>query len=100
MDRRRGRLGGMMRVVEKRYGRARAIPAGPYETRAVLGGAYPGKNPPLKYMLTHTVAAATDEPLCKRVRAESIADRFADDISAPPTCPICLRRDPRFSSQG
>jgi hypothetical protein len=48
-------------------------------------------------LLTHTVIAATDEPLCKRVRADSIVDTYgSDDVNAPSTCPVCLSRDPRF----
>lgn len=74
------------------------MPPGPYETRGVLAGAYAGKNPPLKYVLTHTVSG-DDEPLCKRVRAESMCDvaiREPDGAPSPPRCPVCLRRDPRF----
>jgi hypothetical protein len=62
----------------------------------VLAGAY-RENPTPKSLLTHTVIAATDEPLCKRVRADSIVDTYgSDDVNAPSTCPVCLSRDPRF----
>ena len=95
----------MRRRLQRRYGHTRALPPGPYVTRGVLAGAYAGKNPPLKYMLTHTVSAAggtgDDEPLCTRVRAESMCDMDMVEPSGkptPPTCPVCLKRDPRFKT--
>ena len=48
-------------------------PPGPYVTDDVLAGAYAGKNPPLKFLLTHTVAQSTGAPLCKRVKPDSMA---------------------------
>jgi len=76
-----------------------------YETRGVLGGAYRGKREDLRARLTHTVLVASnggavDEVvLCRRVRADNMADRFAytpAQLAARPTCGECLRRDPRF----
>ena len=71
-----------------------------YETRALLAAAYvaslfsPRRKRGLEERRTHTVL---DEiPLCRTVRTESLADPHASDVNAPPTCPICLRRDPRF----
>jgi hypothetical protein len=86
-----------VKALRRRYGRARFIaPPGPYRTDSVLAGAYAGKNPPLKNLLTHTVAA-DGRPLCKRVKADSMAG-YDKDESAPPMCPICLARDPRFKA--
>ncbi len=68
------------------------------QTRAVLAGAYRGQNEEHPAYLTHTVDTVLgDRPLCKRVKESSIADEFADDIHAAPTCPICLARDARFN---
>ncbi len=74
-------------------------PPGPYTTQSVLAAAYPGgnrSNP--KFLLTHTVAD-DNTALCKRVRPESLVGSYgtAED-DAPPTCPICLARDPRFKA--
>lgn len=68
-----------------------------YQTRAVLAGAYlKGHRASL---LTHSVDTENgDAPLCKRVKADSIADEHADDVNAPPTCLVCRARDPRFSA--
>src|SRR5208337_1272427 len=74
-------------------------PPGPYVTDDVLAGAYAGKNPPLKFLLTHTVAQSTGAPLCKRVKPDSMAG-WSVNPNAPPTCPICLARDPRFNAGG
>jgi hypothetical protein len=77
------------------------VTAPTYETRAVLGDAYPRKWS--RDYLTHTVKIAwdvaggtTETPLCRRVKAEHIADRHADDPNLPPRCSTCLKRDPRF----
>lgn len=68
-----------------------------YQTRAVLAGAYlKGHRASL---LTHSVDTENgDAPLCSRVKADSIADEFADDVNAEPTCITCRARDPRFNS--
>lgn len=69
-----------------------------YQTRAVLAGAYRQNSP--SAFLTHSVDTANgDAPLCKRVKAESVADEHADDVNARPTCSTCLRRDPRFAAE-
>jgi hypothetical protein len=72
-----------------------------YETRAVLAAAYRRQE---STMLTHTVKIDTYEsevgPLCRRVYLDSLADPCADDPSAPPTCPVCRKRDPRFHGEG
>ncbi len=46
--------------------------------------------------LTHTLDVETGHTLCKRIAEEGLADLFATDEFAPPTCPKCLRRDQRF----
>jgi hypothetical protein len=84
------------RGLRRRYGRARALPPGPYVTDDVLAGAY--ANQSLKALLSHTVAVSTGAPLCHRVRADSMAG-YCKDKDAPPTCPVCLRRDPRFAKK-
>jgi hypothetical protein len=63
------------------------------ETRAVLAGAYKASNP--RSLLTHT--AVIDEAgnvvsvACGRVKLDSLADTYAQDISLPPTCLRCAR---------
>jgi hypothetical protein len=72
-----------------------------YETRAVLAEAYKGMRHPFIEMHTHTIEFehydADGRVLCSRVKLSSLADPAADDETAPPTCPTCLRRDPRFT---
>lgn len=62
------------------------------ETREVLAGAYTGH--PAR-MLRHAVvvdaAGIAVAVLCKRVELENLADRYASDPTAEPTCPDCLR---------
>ncbi len=62
-----------------------------YETRAVLADAYQNRGP----MLTHAVRLDADgnevDALCGRVQVDSLADRFASDPHAPPTCPRCVK---------
>ena len=67
------------------------------ETRAVLGAAYLPSDE--RVGLTHAVDAETDRPLCKRVKADNLADPYAQDPDLPPTCPVCLKRDPRFGGR-
>lgn len=71
-----------------------------YLTVAVLAAAYKGKGADLKATLTHTMDAETGEPLCGKVNPEHLADPDADDRHARPTCPRCLKRDPRVKSEG
>jgi hypothetical protein len=77
-----------------------------HQTREVLAAAYTGNRRRLDGpLLTHTVRVTTAgvecAVLCKRVKLDSIADAHADPtgLNAPPTCPVCLRRDPRFARQ-
>lgn len=65
-----------------------------YQTRSVLAAARLNKRNGQN--LTHTVDAATETPLCS-VKPESIADVHGSDPDAAPTCPTCLRRDPRIA---
>lgn len=75
--------------------KARADVADKFETRDVLAGAYV-RDDDERGFLSHTVDAATERPLCNRVKAESIADAGAGDVKAVPTCPACRKLDPRF----
>lgn len=63
------------------------------ETRAVLAGAYKGGA--AARLLRHVVRIDADgnaiAVLCRRVDLDSLADRFAGDPLARPTCPECLR---------
>ncbi len=68
-----------------------------YETRQVLAGAYVNSDP--RTMLTHAVEISdderTEEPLCKRVKSESICDQYAStpaQLAARPTCKTCARK--------
>lgn len=75
-----------------------------YETREVLAAAYPGMQHPLFKMHTHTVEFehydADGRVLCSRVKLIHIADGGSGvDVDGPPTCPTCLRRDPRFNKE-
>jgi hypothetical protein len=67
------------------------------KTRAVAGAAY--KSNDIRSTLTHAVDQTTDKPLCGRVKPENILDDpyAVDDENAPATCPVCAKRDPRFS---
>lgn len=75
-----------------------------YETRAVLAAAYNGMHHPFYKMHTHTVEFehydVDGRVLCSRVKLTHMADAGADDPYAPPSCPTCLRRDPRFKKEG
>lgn len=80
------------------------MPEDTYQTREVLAAAYPDKK--LRGpMLTHTVRLIGGgdgdwEVLCRRVKSQNIADSHANPkgIGQPPTCGMCLRRDPRFNA--
>jgi len=76
-----------------------------YQTRGVLAGAYRGKNVDQRSLITHT--CDTEDPdersLCKRVKPGHLVDEYGmtqAQLSAPPTCPNCLTRDPRFKGTG
>ena len=63
------------------------------ETRAVLASAYTRQY--RGRLLTHAVEVEDGmetRVLCGRVKLDSIADRYADDPRAVPTCLICYRR--------
>lgn len=68
-----------------------------FETRAVLAGRYVK----LDKCLTHVVELdeSGDEArvLCRKVKLDSICDAYADDTTAPATCTVCAKRDPRGS---
>lgn len=71
-----------------------------HETVGVVFGAYPGGKP--RTSLTHTLRRTNgewDRVLCNRVQMDSVglldAERGKND---EPTCPVCKRRDPRFSA--
>jgi hypothetical protein len=80
-----------------------------YETRAVLAGAYRVRIP-FAALLRHTIAVESnggpfmgERVLCGRVKVEHLADPYAlneDERAGPPTCEVCLRRDPRFAGAG
>lgn len=63
------------------------------ETREVLAGAYVRRN---TAMFTHAAFVDSDGrvvgPVCDRVKADSLADRYAgNDLDAEPTCRRCAR---------
>jgi hypothetical protein len=64
------------------------------ETRDVLAGAYMARKP--LSLLSHAVIVDEQglavQVLCGRVNLDSLADRYASDPAAPPTCKICQRR--------
>lgn len=72
-----------------------------YETREVLAGSNKSK----AALLTHTVKWSESlggeaVPLCSRVKAANIADKYSMDDAdreMEPTCPVCRARDPRFA---
>lgn len=78
-----------------------------HETRPLLAAAY-ASGAPIRAnarMLTHVVEVDETRPawdrervLCSRVNHDSICDGGATtpaELAAPPTCRVCLRRDPR-----
>lgn len=64
-------------------------------TRSVLADAYP-KQRRHKTFLTHAFRERSSTTLCGRIPAENLADEYAADATARPSCHACLRRDPRF----
>lgn len=69
------------------------------KTSEVAGAAQTKKNLDDGNFLTHSYDVATGNPLCKRVKADHLlCDPFATDENAAPTCPVCLKRDPRFAA--
>ena len=74
-----------------------------YVTLGVLAGAYKGGRAKLDRLHTHCVLVDDDSPLegaiCRKVAADNLADVCSatdEEQDAPPTCPRCLARDPRF----
>lgn len=69
------------------------------ETRAVLAAAYlPGQT---GHRLTHSLVLVDDVPdhtLCRRITVENLADRFATDVTAAPSCGRCCARRLRWVS--
>lgn len=59
-----------------------------YETRAVLAGAYKNNK---QACLTHILDTETNSVFCARTKPENLADPYATDIKAAPTCKMCLR---------
>ena len=74
------------------------------ETRSVLAGAYRGKSAKLAATLTHAVYVDPNDdtlppvPLCRGVDPDNIADPYASQVAATPTCPKCAKLDPRGKS--
>lgn len=66
---------------------------GRYETVPVLGSAYVDLD---AGFLTHTYDGETDRTLCKRVKTSNLGEGV-DGPNDPPTCELCLKRDPRFN---
>jgi hypothetical protein len=70
-------------------------------TLNVLGGAYKGKRASLKVTLTHSrdLDASGEVAICGQ---PNMADEYSaddDEKVLPPTCPKCLRKDPRFNGK-
>lgn len=78
----------------------RIIDPAKVQTRGVLAGCYRGGRASLLQCLKHSIEEDADKTLCRRIKEENLADEYSGDPSAPPTCPECLRRDPRFASTG
>jgi hypothetical protein len=72
------------------------------ETREVLASAYLSGRRSHTY-LTHSVVADDRgneiRVLCNRVNLMRVADHLSNPagLNEPPTCKMCLRRDPRFA---
>lgn len=67
-----------------------------YATFPVAAGSYRQKDP--KAFLTHCCKKTPYgyEPICKRVKPESILDdTLWGDLDEKPSCKDCLRKDPR-----
>ena len=64
------------------------------KTTGVLASAYKGRDIGNRELLTHAYDTRTLEPLCKKVKADSLAF-YAENEDEPATCPTCAKRDPR-----
>jgi hypothetical protein len=85
---------------ERRRMPRRIIDPAKVQTRQVLAARYVGGRSSLGTTLSHSIEEGADKTLCRRIKEENLADEYAGDPSVPPTCPECLRRDPRFGSRG
>lgn len=70
-----------------------------YEVRAVLAGAYRGKDVGQRMLLLHVLLIdeqdhEADTTLCGRVDNENLSDL---PMNTPPTCPLCVKRLARLS---
>ena len=68
-----------------------------YETRALYATAYTAQNQDKAQ--THTVLVIGEDfnIICRRAKTSSVMDdTCATNPDAQPTCPDCLKRDPRF----
>jgi hypothetical protein len=65
------------------------------KTHSVLAGAYANVRS-AKALLTHS-SVDGETALCGKVKAGHLADEYADDPDARPTCERCAKKDPRFS---
>ena len=79
---------------EREFGWGRHA-AGRYETVPVLASAYVDLD---RGFLTHTYDEETDRALCRKVKTSHLGE--AEGPNDPPTCEVCLSRDPRFNGQG
>lgn len=75
-----------------------------FQTRALLGGAYMGKTPELKAMLTHlTWLDERGAPLrfgCRGAKIEHAVDSHAhtpEELAQRPTCPRCAAQWDRLT---
>lgn len=71
-------------------------------TVKLLAGSYRGGRADLKVLLTHSIDLNSGaKTLCGRINGDHVCDEFGstdDERSAPPTCVVCARRDPRFQT--
>ncbi len=65
-------------------------------TDEILAGAYKGRKfDSTETFLTHSYEDDAEKTLCKRITTDKMCGG-AGNPDAPPTCPVCLKRDPRF----
>lgn len=92
----------MLRLVEEIE--KEATEALPTPEHIVTLGALAGSRKSKAAELSHSVILdARENPvraLCNRVQPDNIADIYsADDLDAPPSCTVCLGKDPRFKRE-
>lgn len=70
-----------------------------YETRAALAASRRSRSAEL----THTAEIGDEgwpvRVLCNRIELDNLADEYACNVNARPTCKVCASRDPRFKLQ-